>query len=185
MKRWEGEVTPRVQVGGYVLGLDLSLSRTGAVLIPTDWNPGDWSALKVFDVTHDVPEKGDWRGQYARYLHFADVLVAWCEPWAIGRAFVESYAYSKFDQSGTKLHELGGVVRVCFLEKLDIVLEPVNESTARKILLGKLPKKGRKKVTEDALVVAGAGFRNGDIADAFVIANFGLTEMGLTALTLA
>ena len=55
----------------------------------------------------------------------------------------------------------------------------VNQSSARKTLLGKLPQKDRKQHVIEALKAAGADFEDGDQFDAFCAMNARLAELGI------
>ena len=98
--------------------------------------------------------------------------------------YVEDYAFSRRSSSVTKLAELGGHARCEFLS-YGRVLTPVPASAARKLLLGKLPRKDAKVAVQAALYGADALLNNDNECNAFAVANFGLSEQGCVALTLA
>lgn len=175
-----------------VIGFDLSLSRPAACTIPAGWRLGDWGTLDYRSVEPPgVGDAADLAGRYRRLSFVArwviDLLWNEQQPWPdrIQHAFVEEYAFSARSSSVTKLAELGGVVRVAALEGRHTLLRPVVASQARRLILGRLPAKHAKVAVQQALYRAGAPFANDDECDAFVVANFGLSELGLTALTLA
>jgi Holliday junction resolvasome RuvABC endonuclease subunit len=170
--------------GATVLGLDLSLTSPGMCVIPCGWELGDWGGLHCFTWVPEIFGQTE-RDRISRIVGIADFVFAYALQHHAEHVFVEQYAFSRSSSSVTKLAELGGAVRAKFYWEAQIVLQPVVASQARKLVLGKLPAKDAKKLTHMALASAGAGFENGDVADAFVVANFGLSELGLTALTLA
>lgn len=181
------------RAGTPAIGLDLSLTAPAACLIPPRWRLGYWWSLDV--VAWDPP--GDMLDEQARIRRVEwivdrvdefvakaalRVVVGHAAPPAI---FIEGYAFSRSSSSVTKLAELGGAVRVD-LRRRGFVARSVTASAARKLLLGRLPKREAKNATHGALRAAGVPPAwSGDVLDAFVVANFGLTELGLPALTLA
>jgi hypothetical protein len=169
-----------------VIGIDPSLTRSAVVIIPPGWELGDWLTLRWCSV-EVPPGDGTERQRVERMGEIVHDLVEFVHSnsWSPSRAFVESYAFNARSASVTKLAELGGILRHQYLIEFGTALEPVTASQARKQLLGKLPRKDQKLAVQLALGRAGAPFENGDEVDAFVCANFGLTECGLTALSLA
>lgn len=167
-----------------VVGLDLSLRSPAAVLIPAGWELGNWHELSWWSGNFPPPAPGDLAGQYARLLHITKTVVDFVVGSGATDVFVENYAFSASSTSVTKLAELGGAVRVA-LWRAEHLVRPVVASQARKLLLGKLPKEGAKVAVQRALYAHGAPFTNDDECDAFAVANLGLSELGLTAMTLA
>ncbi len=172
-----------------VLGFDLSLSAPAAVVLPHGWTPGDWKRVKTWLLkTKDPKNSADTRGQYDRYLQ----IVNWAQEIAKGvgapqRYFIEQYAFSRNNSQASKLMELGGAVRVRLYEKLGMIATIVSSSSAREILLATVPQKDQKIAVQLALFNRGGAPKTWEenISDAFVVANFGLTELGGTALSLA
>lgn len=165
------------------VGLDLSLRSTAVAFIPDDWTPGDWNAVCTMSTGYPLPKGVDHKAR-AQRLHFiATELTSWIGPFPKMRVYVEDYAYGLAGQSGMVLGELGGAVKLA-LYAIGHVVVPVNQSTVRKYLLGKLPPKDRGAATIQALKDFGAEFPNSDEADAFVVANYARTEHGLPGLTL-
>ena len=91
-------------------------------------------------------------------------------------AFIEGYAFS-LRTSAHSLGELGGVVRL-ELVRAGIEIRTANMSAARKLLLGKCPRKGAKVAACEALTAAGGRFDTLDESDAAVCVNWGLAELG-------
>jgi hypothetical protein len=75
------------------------------------------------------------------------------------------------------LGEVGGVVRL-ELVRAGIELRTANMGTARKLLLGKVPRSDAKMAVYAALRAAGARFETADEAHAMAAANLGLSELG-------
>lgn len=184
----------------YVLGIDPSLTRTAAVLIYPGWELGDWKSQSLAWRSIEVPapdplpvgapEPREFeRARIRRMMTIADRLVSFVRGARPIRGFIESYAFGASSASVTKLAELGGIIRARFLDDpgMDggLPLEPVTASQARKQLLGRLPRKDQKLAVQLALGRVGALFGNADETDAFAICNFGLTECGIVALSLA
>jgi Holliday junction resolvasome RuvABC endonuclease subunit len=167
---------------GAIVGLDLSLKRPAACAIPRDWELGKWSDLRWTSLeTAPVETEHD---RIVRIIKIVGHVREFALENRASDCFVEGYAFSARSSSVTKLAELGGHARVEFLS-YGRMLRTVVASQARKLLLGKLPQKNAKVMVQQALYAHGAPFSNDDECDAFVVANFGLSELGLTALTLA
>jgi hypothetical protein len=64
------------------------------------------------------------------------------------------------------------------LVRAGLDIHTANMSTARKLLLGKVPRKGAKDAVVATLRAAGATFETADEVDAYVCANLGLSELG-------
>jgi Holliday junction resolvasome RuvABC endonuclease subunit len=173
----------RTQKRTVVLGLDLSLRRPAAVVIPAGWELGRWQDLKR--LSFEPLEVASDRERYMRVGGIVARMIVFAREHEVSYAGVEDYAFSKSSSSVTKLAELGGHARVEFLRRMGLLLRPVAASQARRQLLGALPPKNAKILTQRALYAAGAPFANDDECDAFAVANFMLTELGLVALSLA
>lgn len=151
--------------------------------------------VRSVSVGYPLPKGIDHAARIQRIFHIARELAEWIGPSdnvvlgklgfdvdACTRVYVEDYAYGSIHR-GMDLGELGGAVKVALFQ-LGHVVVPVNQSTARKYLLGKLPQKDRGSAVAVALKDWGADFPNSDEGDAFVVANYARTEHGLPGLTL-
>lgn len=167
-----------------LLGLDLSTRAAAGVLVPQDWD-GQWS--RVRSIITGEPLRRDARDveRARRTETVAAQLVAFAKLHGVTSAWIESYAYGQRTAAHT-LGELGGVVRL-ELVRAGIEIRTANMSTARKLLLGKVPTRtskdepGRptaKEAVQAALRAAGAPAWTPDEADAYVCANLGLSELG-------
>ena len=177
----------------WVTGFDLSLTAPAAVALPLDWRPGDWKRVKSWLIKPIAPKTDDTRGQLERYILIAEwacnvVSGATGIPGAPGHrlagCMIENYAYSRNNSQASRLMELGGVVRVRLFETCGIVPTTVATSSARKLLLGKVPPQDQKIAVQTFLYKAKCPktFEE-NLCDAMCVANYALSEAGGTALT--
>jgi|GEM_PF-2532542 len=167
-----------------VVGLDLSLSRTGMCYIPAHWD-GDMGALVCASVETQREDAAYGkkhilsRLETERYLRIAERVVKFVKRSGVKHAARESYAYSPVkDRRGnpvqsasmTSLAELGGVIRSQLLLACAIPVVPVAPNTARKFVTGGLKKGKQKEQVDRFLQAKGLRFNNWDEMDAFVIA---------------
>lgn len=176
------------RVASPIVGLDLSLTGPAACWIPSGWEIGDWSALKVEAWKPALPKSPDNLDELyfrlAWITHRVRDFVTAKSKERPAYVAVEGYAFAAHSSSVTKLAELGGAVRVALWEA-GFLAHPVTASAARKFLLGKLPKKDAKVATHLALWGAGAPKEwSGDVLDAFACANYALSDQGVPAMTL-
>ena len=173
------------------VGLDLSLTGAGVCILPPDWTPGDWN-VKTAVFGQSLPKDATEEQQTERLAYVSDAISNFITNEANARSsahvrcFIEQYAFNMAHASRAhRLGEIGGVVKLT-LRDCNYGFNAVTASTARKFLLGKLPRADQKKLTIAALKSAGANFgKEDDRYDAFTLANFGRAELGLPALTLA
>jgi hypothetical protein len=164
-----------------VLGLDLSTRAAAAVIVPANWN-GDWQLVRRLVVGLPLDRQASDHDRAMRTRHLSDQLTSFAVDYRVGSAFFESYGYGMRTAAHT-LGELGGVVRLSMLEA-GLVIRTANMSSARKLLLGKIPRGpgAAKAAVYRALRAAGMPFGPSktalDEADAFVCANWGLSEQG-------
>jgi hypothetical protein len=158
-----------------VLGVDLSLSGgLGLCAVPLSWDR-DFRRVtfEVIKPTADQPramQLSELAGRVVAFVARTGATHCWIEGYtASGRAFGVQH-----------LAEVGGVVRLALLERSNIIAETAPLSSARKLLLGKLPRgKGMAKKTAHKSVEALAGrLLDGNEGDAFVVANYGIAELG-------
>jgi len=177
-----------------VVGLDLSLQSAGVVVLNPGWAPQDpWKGLA--HATYGgkaVPGEAP----ILRIKRLANELAAFVQA-SVAHApagtplhvYVEQYAFAQArlgnSASLTALAELGGVVKLAILDAFGVVTQPVTSGQWRKLLLGFGAKKNIKEIAQAELRLAGAPFKSGDSCDAFGVSNWGRSELGLPALTLA
>lgn len=197
-----------------VIGLDLSLKRPAAVCIPAGWKIGDWDELDWWagDEVPGVDDHGDDVGRCKRLIWISDQVLNFVINRNVSHhVFAEDYAFSQSGPTARKLAENAGVTRV-ELYRYGRVMRTVVAASARKLLLGKCPQQDQKLIVQAALYRAGApvsekivrkyvpeyrapkigghprpgrGLWGEDECDAFVVANWGRSEIGLTGLSLA
>ncbi|GAC1450170.1 MAG: hypothetical protein PVSMB8_09260 [Vulcanimicrobiaceae bacterium] len=186
-----------------VVGFDLSLRAPAACMIPPGW---DCSFTKSgIKVAHLNEDKGaNLQHEKIRAYRIAqiaswalDFIAKYDEEFETCVGYVEDYAFGSQSRSVTGLAELRGVVqnhmsecrdlpRRSFASRRDGLLIPVSSTAWRKMLLGKLPREGAKVVAQAAIYSAGAPHTwTGDECDAMGVANYGRTEHGMPALSLA
>lgn len=99
-------------------------------------------------------------------------IVSFAEKHHATSAVVEQYAFTSRHSHAHSLGELGGVVKVLLTARCGIPVEAVPPASARKLILGRLPRKDVKVATAAALTRMGMpGDWTADEADAFVCAN--------------
>jgi hypothetical protein len=159
-----------------VLGLDLSLSRSAAVVMPV---PG-------FERVHAWVAETDYRGQVLlhRMAKWIDLVA---EESGATSAFFEQHVIMRgavLQAHALERIELVGALKLT-LARRGIPVIAVVASSARKLLFGKLPRMKRpeiKKFVRHELRRMGAPetiLAGEDEADAFVIANAGRHALGL------
>lgn len=158
-----------------LLGLDLSATAAGVVTAPLDWD-GQWSRVRSVVIGEKLRRDATDLERVRRTENIATRIVAFARSQGATAAYIESYAYA---QAGAAyvLAELGGVVRL-ELVRAGLAIHTANMSSARKLLLGKVPKSDPKGACFAVLHAAGARFASMDESDAFVAANFGMAELG-------
>lgn len=164
------------ELSACVIGLDLSLNASSGIVCPLDWD-GQWSRVRSLVVGETLPKNASDAQKARRTETIAARLVAFAQSAGVTRAFVEGYAFGS--KNGREaLGELGGVVRL-ELVRAGIEIRTVPVATARKLLLGTVPKSKPKDAVREALKAAGAPASwSADEMDAFCVANFGLSEVG-------
>lgn len=157
-------------------GIDLSLRATAAVALPLDWG-GDWTLLKTFGAGYELHREATVASHAARLQGTADKLVAFCGDVKAESVHIESPAYS-MRTSQHALGELHGVVKVS-LVYAGFATNVTQIMSARKLLLGKIPRKGQKEAVKAALRAAGAPMGwSDDLYDAMCVLNYALNEQG-------
>lgn len=182
----------------WVIGFDLSLTAPAACVLPLDWRPGNWKDVGSWLFKPPAPRNDDLVGQLKRYdeiARWAAAVIGDCHGKGPRHCFVENYGFSKNNTAASRIMESGGITRMEVWRRYRFVLQPVAQNTARKLFLGKLPaaKKGEKlkrpikDIIQDVLFNKCKAPKSWDDnqADAWVIANWGLSEVGGRCLTLA
>jgi hypothetical protein len=173
-----------------ILGLDISSRSTATVAIPLDWD-GRWSRVEWLLCGQPLTKRASDLVRAQRCEQIARSIVEFARRQGGSVAWIEGYAFGQ-NTSAHTLAEVAGVVRL-ELVRAGIEINTANMSTARKLLLGKVPVgkklengKREKGVAKAAvyrtLTALGAKLPIGtpgmDVADAIVCANFGLEKLG-------
>jgi len=173
-----------------ILGLDISSRSTATVAIPLSWD-GVWSRVEWLLCGQPLPRGASDLARAQRTEHIARAIVEFARRKGGTVAFIESYGFNQ-NTSAHTLAEVAGVVRL-ELVRAGIEIHTAQMSTARKLLLGKIPvgkklpsgkrEKGVAKLAVyETLTAMGARLPAGtpgmDVADAIVAANFGLERLG-------
>lgn len=128
---------------------------------------------------YDLPNDATATDQRERIIAIRDSILDFCKLVQAKRVLVEDYAFSASGKI-TMLAELCGVVKIDLWENWGVSVEKIHASSARKVLLQKLPQKDSKlfvKVNVQKLGGQTATW-TGDQIDAFVVANAALMHAG-------
>jgi Holliday junction resolvasome RuvABC endonuclease subunit len=156
-----------------LMGLDLSAGSPAACAVPSDWD-GDWRRVGMWTIKEPLPKDATDEQRARRCERIATGILRLANNYGAHEAWIEGYAFSMRTSAHT-LGEVGGVVRL-ELVRSDISIHTANMGTARKLLLGKAPRKGAKVAAANALRAAGSPAWTLDESDAFVCVNLGLSE---------
>src|ERR1041384_6249122 len=135
---------------GVVLGLDLSLRGAGMVALPLDWG-GDWSRVRRHTAGEGLPKDACEALRIGRNKRIADDVVAFAKLHGCTAALVEQSAFPSRHAHAHSLGELGGVVKHQLAERTGLIVDVVPPSSARKLVLGKVPRKDVKIAVVHAL----------------------------------
>jgi hypothetical protein len=172
----------------WTVGIDLSLTGLGLCAIPGEWNPAhpsEWARIRRVTLTTKAGGP-----LVARADALAENVVEWLLWCGKGsgknlRVCHEGYPVGGRVYNLDKLCELGGIVKRAIWDHpdLDIEVTAVPQSTARKLICGKLPQRDRKAVTIKTLRAMAGGALDGatdDECDAIVAANCHRKTLGLS-----
>lgn len=163
-------------------GIDLSLTASAIVVCDTGWDQR-WGEIGTYVFGESLPRDASDDEHARRIARIADRLLSFLRGPTGGasvQCWIESYALGLQgkNKDAHRLIELGGVVRH-ELRGLGYELRTANMSSARKLLLGKVPKgKGVAKKTCQA-TLRSAGMPHSwtlDQSDAMVCLNYGMSE---------
>lgn len=174
------------------MGIDLSLRSAGAVVLGPRWDPAKpWGlhlhATRVgYELAEPTPE-----AKAKRLFDIAEGLYAFAWEHEVTDVFIEDYAFGLAGNSGIAIAEVGGAVKSFFFNGVwdgptgcRLIVRPANISTVRKFLLGKLPKNSKVRTHQLLKDEMGCPFKTSDERDAFVVANYGRSELGLPGISL-
>ncbi len=166
-----------------VFGIDAALPGLGLVAVPSDW------ALDFSRVRRVTLETTPGPPGPARMGALARDVCRWIK-WARGRGQADVWIEGSITNSPDLAYtvrsqlKLAGVIEEYLWRELGVECGTAEQSTARKLLLGKLPKSDRKKAVFAALELLTPTNWDANEYDAFVTANYGLQANGVAYLTL-
>lgn len=171
-----------IQVVG---GIDLSTRGLGVCAIPVEWGL-DWGALICKTFSHPLKRDASDKQRIERNNELAWRVVDFFRQFDVVGAWVESYALSQNTSAHTSA-ELGGVVKHELAVQLKLIVKTAQMASARTLFMGagNLPRADAKEVLHTAVKSQTAVFSTGDEIDAFVAANWGLSELDLTCIASA
>ena len=158
------------------MGLDLSLRASGMAVIPTSWGL-DWSCVDVYTYGYELETTATVEEQLDRLNDISKEVLAFAEEHSVTHVFVEEYAFSRVAARAFSIGELGGVVKLDLMRQ-GLIPAVVNATSARSVI-GKFAGKGQKNKCRAELTTMGCPRSwTEDEVDAFVAANWGLSELG-------
>ena len=161
-----------------VLGIDPSERGCGLVAVPANWRR---SFDRVRSVTLELgtTPKAPPAEKLAALRRMAIDAVIFAAASRVTHVWIERPpTHQAFNMP--KVLEVAHVIRHELFRELGLVSLWCEQSSARKLLLGKLPQSDRKVITRTT-VESLHRFEDGDQCDAYVVANWGLSELGLPA----
>lgn len=169
-----------------IMGLDLSLTGSGACIVPAGWTLGDWRQLKTLKVGLKLEQNASPAVAVSRLEVIVEHLVKFALDHDVTHGFVEGYAYGATFSRPHALGELGGITKYEMWRRVRLPLQSVPAPQARKFLCGTVPQRKTSGIKPKTFVAQflyglGARFASEDEGDAFVVANYGLSEVGLPA----
>jgi Holliday junction resolvasome RuvABC endonuclease subunit len=175
-----------IQRGAHVVGIDLSLRAAAACAIPFPWDH-DLEKVRMLRAGYALGMAATAKERIERIAQLAHDISIFCLNVKACRIGIEDYAFSKSSAHQHQTFETGGALKVAVLELLDLEVYPITASTARKTLLGVVPRLGAGKtkpwVVRNVKRLGGPteGWTD-DEADAFVVANRVLADAGGIAM---
>lgn len=160
-------------------GIDLSQTGLGLVAVPGDWDL-NWDRIVRRTVGRKL-EKGAPPWEAAERLEYlVSEAVAFFRGAGVTHAFVESYPKAGRVYNLDMECELGGAIKLAMRRDLRITVHTSQLSTARKLVMGKLPRADVKKIVHATVRSLGPGKAwTGDEIDAWVAVNLGMSFLGL------
>ncbi len=166
-----------------VLGLDLSLASAGIACLPLDWDCA-LARVNVATIPHKhAPHNDTERAE--RLTTVARGVIARAQVLAAGRG-IEAWGIESLPthqaHALVPLAELHGTVRYLLHEQGQLVVT-VPQASARKLLMGHLPRKDQKEIVRQTVTgLVGCAGWGPDEVDAFVVANWLASEQGAVCL---
>jgi hypothetical protein len=160
-----------------ILGIDLSVTGLGLVAVPGDWDL-DWRRIRRTTLGIKLSRGASAADHIRRRSALARDVVAWATHVRATHVWIEGYPASGRVFNLAMVAEIGGVARDHLATRLGLYAETAPQSTARKLFLGKLPREDKKAHVVQAIQALASPSWTPDECDAFVAANFGLSELG-------
>lgn len=159
-----------------IAGIDLSLRATAAVALPLDW-AGSWERVRTLTTGYELSQSATVAAHAKRLRGIASKLIDFCHEQGVWQVHLESPAFS-MRTAQHALGELHGVVKVMLTDAgLDVHVTQI--MSARKLLLGSIPRKDQKLAVKSALRAAGAPMGwSDDQYDALCVLNWALNDRG-------
>lgn len=164
-----------------IAGLDISLTGLGMVAVPSDWDL-DWRRIERVSLGVPLSRHATTREVTTRLRDLARDVRTWLIRVGASVVVAEDLP-THAAYSIVPLAELRGVLRLELLDQAGLDLQFVNQSTARKHLLGRLPASERKEHVIEALRARGADFDDADQCDAFCTVNAVLDDYEIPSLS--
>ncbi len=162
-----------------VVGIDSSLTALGLCAIPDSWEPNDWKRITARTV---VTRPGS--SDVIRFDHLASCVASFCDSVEADYVYIEDALVYRGNTK--RLCKLSGAIELAVWRECHIEVVPVPVSSARKLLLGSVPRgELAKTVVLESLRSLGGRFEDDAQSDAFCVGNFGRSEMGLWCVTAA
>lgn len=169
--------------GTNYLGVDASLTGLGLVCCPADWD-GDFSRIQRETLGVTLPKHPTARDEIRRMLDLSMDVRRFAIQHGATHAAIESVPTQRAFNIG-KLGELRGFIRSELARHCHIFADLVQQSSARKLLLGRLPKADRKAAVMAAMGLLTDRFETDDEVDAFVTVNHRMSlEIGVHVIAL-
>lgn len=173
-----------VSTTGTCVGLDLSLTASAACAVPLNWNH-DLALVKTYIVGRKLTLEATPQDALDRMLEIADGIFEFCRTVQARHVWIEQHAFGAQGRNANQTIEMTGIVKAKLYEDWGIVVVPIVASSARKILLQRLPRKDVKKFAVRNIKRLGgqAATWTDDQCDAFCVVNAALMKIGGTAMT--
>lgn len=166
-----------------VVGVDLSHRGLGLCAVPSDWDL-NWSRLETARLIAPLRKDATEGELIERRKKLAGSVLTFCARLRATSAWIESYPLSGRVYGLAGLCELGGVVKhMLLVSDCEVNTSPI--SSARKLVLGKLPRRDVKLIVHETIKSMGAPEAwSGDEIDAWVAANWGCSQLGFCSVAM-
>lgn len=175
-----------------IIALDLSLTNTGCVAAPPEWD-GDWSKVIAREYSAaELPKlkKGQVRElseveRFTRIAHHGMRIAEWCanlvqlKPEG-SSVWIEERSFVKANRANGQTAELHAIVKFQ-LARYGFEFITLPSSECRRLLLGNVPRRGddAKDAVQATLRAAGCPIEWGqDLTDAACVLNFAMSQCG-------